>query len=451
MTHPLDVDEVRGAAEPVLELEGADAVEVLVTVSNTGVTRYANSQIIQNTARNETRAHVRVMTNSRVATASTTQLTVTDLLAAGADALEAARSSAPDPDLPGFPDGAQAEGRTAVNRYDDAAASAGPRHRADAVRAILATTAGSSAAGVYETSSHAFALFNSNGLERSDAYTRCVTTCLVDNGTATGWGEASSHTVSEVDAEAAATRAVEKAEVGRRRDDAEPGVYPVVLEPAATALLLEYLSYAGFGAKSMLEGESFLTKRRGERVGHPGVTVLDDVWHPRSIGIGFDFEGMPRRPVAVIENGEAKQPVTDLRTARALGVSSTGHNSGSTEFGPYAANVVMEAGDASLEELIAGVEEGFLVTRFHYVNILDRPETLLTGMTRDGTFRIRGGEVTGAVDNFRFAQSVLGVFEGVSGIGRELETFAPDYGAFGSTVAPALRVEAFDFATKTSH
>jgi predicted Zn-dependent protease len=72
-------------------------------------------------------------------------------------------------------------------------------------------------------------------------------------------------------------------------------------------------------------------------------------------------------------------------------------------------------------------------------------------MTRDGTFRIADGEVAEAVDNFRFAQSVLGVLDSVLGIGKDLFTFAPDYGAFGSTVAPALRVGAFDFATKTSH
>ena len=451
MRGPLDVDAVRAAARPVLDLDGADGVEVLVSASDTGVTRYANSEIIQNTSRLETRAYVRVALNDRVATASTNQLTVTDLLAAGSDALEAARTSPPDEGFVGFPEPQASDGNAAVGRYDDAAAGADPRRRADAVKQILTVTGDSSAAGVYETSSHAFAIFNSHGLERADAYTRCVTTCLVDNGVATGWGEASSHAVDEVDVEAAARRAVDKAEAGKRRGAAEPGVYEVVLEPAAAAMLLEYLSYAGFGAKSVIEGESFLTKRLGERVGRPGVTVADDVWHPRSIGIGFDFEGVPRQRVAVIEDGLASEPVTDLRTAASLGVPSTGHNSGSNEFGPYASNVVMEAGDSTLEDLVGQVDEGFLVTRFHYVNVLDRPETLLTGMTRDGTFRITKGEVAEAVDNFRFAQSVLAALDSVLGIGRDLVTFAPDYGAFGSTVAPALRVGAFDFATKTSH
>jgi predicted Zn-dependent protease len=112
---------------------------------------------------------------------------------------------------------------------------------------------------------------------------------------------------------------------------------------------------------------------------------------------------------------------------------------------------VLEPGDESLEDLIAGVDDGLLVTRFHYVNVLDRPSTLLTGMTRDGTFRINKGEVGGAVHNFRFAHSVLEALRSTSGVGRDLDAFAPDYGSFGCTVAPALRVEDFNFASTTTH
>ncbi|MGH2694372.1 MAG: metallopeptidase TldD-related protein, partial [Actinomycetota bacterium] len=115
------------------------------------------------------------------------------------------------------------------------------------------------------------------------------------------------------------------------------------------------------------------------------------------------------------------------------------------------ANVVLEAGESSLEELIAGVEDGLLVTRFHYVNILDRPATLLTGMTRDGTFRIRGGEPAEPVHNLRFTQSVLDALASVVGISSEPPAFAPEFGAFGSTVAPALRIGEFRFTSRTTH
>jgi predicted Zn-dependent protease len=198
----------------------------------------------------------------------------------------------------------------------------------------------------------------------------------------------------------------------------------------------------------MIDGESFFSTRRGQGVAIPAVTVSDDVHDPRSIGIGFDLDGVPKQTVSVIDGGQANQPVTDLRTARQLGMTSTGHSTGSVEFGPYAANVVMEDGDRSLEALIGAVSDGILITRFHYVNVLDRPDTLLTGMTRDGTFRIRNGEVAEPVNNFRFAQSALGALAAVQGIGNDARVFSE---AYGSVVAPSLHVGEFHFASRTSH
>ena len=448
---PIEQDHARRAAETVLDHPGADAVEVVVAASATGVTRYASSHIIQNIARKEVRAYVRVALGDRVATTTTNQLDRAHLEAAAASALEAAKASPPDPGFPGFALAEDVGSPKEAGRWDDATASASPARRAEAVNRILSVSGDTSAAGIFETGSHSFAVVSSLGVDSFDAYTRCVTSCLLDNGESTGWGEDSSYALGDVDLEAAAGRALHKAEAGRNAGDAEPGSYEVVLEPSAVATMLEYLSYAGFGAKQVIENESFLAERCGEKVGAPTITVADDVWHPKSIGIGFDFEGVPRRRVPVIDSGIATGPVTDLRTARELATESSGHSSGSAEFGPFAANVVLEAGDDETEDLIAGVADGFLVTRFHYVNILDRPATDLTGMTRDGTFRIRDGEIAEPVHNFRFAQSALDALASVQGIGRDQIAIAPDYTSFGSTVAPAVRVGQFHFASVTSH
>ncbi|MDQ4025343.1 MAG: TldD/PmbA family protein, partial [Actinomycetota bacterium] len=274
---------------------------------------------------------------------------------------------------------------------------------------------------------------------------------LVDDGEATGWGEASSYAVADLDWESVGRVAAEKAAAGHDAGDAAPGEYEVVLEPPAVAVLLDYLSYVGFGAKQVVDGESFLATCAGTEVAAPSITIADDAWHPRSVGIGFDFEGVPRRRVAVIEDGIAREPVTDLRTAPQVGSTPSGHNSGSNEFGPYASNVVLEVGDQTYEDLVGGVSDGLLVTRFHYVNVLDRPSTLLTGMTRDGTFVIRDGTIAAPVRNLRFSQSVLEALASVTGIGRDLAAFAPDFSPFGSTVAPAIRVGRFRFSSGTSH
>lgn len=448
---PVTQDHVRAAATDALQLEGADAVEVVVTASATGLTRYALSEIIQNTVRNEVRAYVRVVAGDRVAGAATTRLTPEGVAGAARSALGAARASRPDPEFPGLPDPARVGRPQPVYRWSDHTATRSPADRAGKVREILKASASPNAAGVFETSAHVYAVVSSVGVDCFDAYTRCVTTCLVDNGESTGWGDASSHDFDLVDVEAAARRAAQKAERGRGAGSGAPGTYEVVLEPSAVGVLLDYLSYVGMSAKQVIEGESFLATRQGDRVGAESITVADDAFHSASVGLGFDLEGVPKKRVTVIDGGVARQPVTDLRTAGKLGLEPTGHYSGSSEYGPYAANPVLEAGTASVDEMISKISDGYLVTRFHYVNVLDRPSTLLTGMTRDGTFRIQNGEVAGAVHNFRFAQSVLDTFAATKTVGRELISFAPDYGSFGSAVAPALHVDGFTFASTTSH
>jgi PmbA protein len=370
---------------------------------------------------------------------------------AGDAAVEAAGASRSDAEWPGLARPADVGRPEALLRWDDATASATAAQRAGAVSEILASVGDVDAAGIYETSAHCYAIASSEGIDCYDAYTRCVTSCLVDEGDATGWGDDSSHRAASVDHSAAARRALSKAELAGRRTHLEGGAYDVVLEAPAVATMLEYLAYAGMGAKQVIDGESFLSSRTGETVATPTVTVADDVSHPYSVGIGFDLEGVPKRRVAVIDSGVASGPVTDLRTARKLGVASTGHYSGSTELGPYASNVVMDPGDQSTEELVGAIEHGLLVTRFHYVNILDRPRTLLTGMTRDGTFRIEGGEMVGGIHNLRFTESVLDALAATKGIGRELVAVAPEYGSFGSTVAPALHVGEFHFTSSTTH
>jgi len=75
--------------------------------------------------------------------------------------------------------------------------------------------------------------------------------------------------------------------------------------------------------------------------------------------------------------------------------------------GGIATNLFMAPGTQSVEELIAGVERGLLVTEFWYTRILDPKTQVVTGLTRNGTFLIEGGEIVGGVPNLRFTQSYV--------------------------------------------
>jgi predicted Zn-dependent protease len=142
--------------------------------------------------------------------------------------------------------------------------------------------------------------------------------------------------------------------------------------------------------------------------------------------------------------------VYDRRTGKEAGVASTGHGLPSPNpEGPFPLNLFMATGDASVEDMIRSTERGLLVTRFHYSNVVNPVEASLTGMTRDGTFLIERGEVTGPVMNFRFTQSILAALSSVTMVGRESELASEFF--FSASRVPALKVEGFNFSGRSDH
>ena len=105
---------------------------------------------------------------------------------------------------------------------------------------------------------------------------------------------------------------------------------------------------------------------------------------------------------------------------------------------------MLAGGDQSLKELIATTERGILVTRFWYCRVVDPKKTVITGMTRDGTFLIERGKLKRGLRNLRFNESVLEVLRRADAWGREMEPTVFDY-AYNCVVAPALRVPEFQF------
>ena len=113
-------------------------------------------------------------------------------------------------------------------------------------------------------------------------------------------------------------------------------------------------------------------------------------------------------------------------------------------FGPIPINLFMAAGDATKEEMLASTERGIWVTRFHYTNILHPVKSILTGMTRDGTFLIENGKITKPLVNLRFTQSVLEAFGNVSMLGASVKLVKDEWNSIGHCV-PAAKIDGFHF------
>ena len=225
------------------------------------------------------------------------------------------------------------------------------------------------------------------------------------------------------------------------------GDYPVVLEEYAVVDITDQLGYLGFNALSVLEGRSFAEP--GRRIGSELVTIVDDGSDRHGLPMGFDYEGVPKQRVTMLEAGVCRDVVYDSQTAARSGHASTGHGlPAPNPYGPFPLNAVMSAGRLSREELIGGLDRGLLVTRFHYTNVVHPKLAIITGMTRDGTFLVEGGKIVGPVRNLRYTQSYLDALAGVSAVSSTRKTVR---GFLGAAVVPALRIDVWTFTGVTEH
>ena len=311
-----------------------------------------------------------------------------------------------------------------------------------------ADDAGVTAYGSYKTTTEEVAVANSLGIRVSEERTLghlIVVTMGADREAGYAEGAAVDHT--QIDAAAIGREAAQKARAGRGAVAIDPGEYPVVLEAYAVVDLLDMLGYLGFSALAVQEDRSFFEP--GKKIGTDLVTIRDDATDPAGTPASFDYEGVGKQKVTLVERGVCREVVYDAETAAKDGRRSTGHGlPAPNTYGPFPLNQLMEAGSASREDLIGGLDRGLLVTRFHYTNPVHPKLAMVTGMTRDGAFLVEKGSIVGPVKNLRFTQSYLAALAGVEAVGAERRLLR---GFLGSVVVPALRISAFTFTGATEH
>lgn len=444
-----DLDAARDVARRAVELTGADEAEALVMAADTALSRFANGHIHQNVAESDAQVSVRAVLGTRIGVASTNRLDDDSLRACCERAVASARVAPEDPDFPGLP---ASSGPRAEDRGDASTSSFGAPERAAAVAQLVSPSAdrGFTAAGKVEVSDYAIAIANSKGIDAGCTVTDAKATVLsMSPRGGSGWGAFAGRAASMLQPARLGEEAASLAQRSEQPGELSPGDYTVVLGPEAVGDLLAYLSYTGFSAKAVAEGSSFMTGHLGERLMSEIVTIYDDASSSDAVGPSFDYEGVPKTRTPIVESGVVVGPVTDSYWASRTGRPNTGHAlPAPNSFGPLPLNLVMAGGDASsLDDLIASVDRGVYVTRFHYLNIEDPVRAVLTGMTRDGTFLIENGSLGRPVKNLRFTQSAVEALDRVRGVTSE-RRLVGDEG--NPSLVPALLVEAFRFTGQTS-
>ncbi|RLV48656.1 TldD/PmbA family protein [Nocardioides mangrovicus] len=275
--------------------------------------------------------------------------------------------------------------------------------------------------------------------------------------TASAWVGGATRDFADVDAHTMADTLVTRLGWAERRVDLPAGRYDTILPPAAVAdLMID--AYWSMGGRDSFEGQTVYSGRTGgtrvgERIAREGVGLYSDPGHPAlqcapfevatsSSGNASVFDnGLPLTRTPWLDDGVLTSLITTRHSAAMSGLSVT----------PGIDNLVLEIDGATggWEDLVRDVERGLLLTCLWYIRVVDPQTLLLTGLTRDGVYLVENGEITGAVNNFRFNESPVDLLRRFSAASATQPSFSREWGDdyFSRTATPALRIPDFNMSS----
>ncbi len=212
---------------------------------------------------------------------------------------------------------------------------------------------------------------------------------------------------------------------------------PVVYDRRVAGSILGHLAGAINGA-AIARGTSFLKDRMNETIFPEGITIVDDPHRKRGLrSKAFDGEGVANGRRDVVASGRLTTWLLDLRSARQLGLESTGHAARGTSAppAPAASNFYMAPGTESRDALIAGIDSGLYVSELIGFGV-----NAITGDYSRGAagFWIEKGALTYPVSEITVAGNLNDIFAHL--------TPADDLEFRYGTDAPTLRIDGLTVA-----
>lgn len=404
-------------ARAALEAAGGEA-EAVAHVEHSGLARFAGSEVHQPTLIENAMVMLRVVHGNRAGVATTNKVDAEGLAEVARRAADAAESAPPDDDFPGL---APPVDPPVVEGYDESTAALDPADQARLAAAAIGGGGDVPVYGFFTSAVSELAVVSSTGLSVEQRMTDATALVVAADEQGSGYAEQTAWRAEAIDPAGVGEEAARKAQRTRGAGQIDAGVYRAVLEPYAFADLLDYFSHDSFGALGVLDERSYFTGKLGQQVFDEKISIVDDALDARGLPKAFDFEGTPKQRVQLVEEGVACGVVWDRATAARAqnGAESTGHAPPAElrDWGPLPSALAVAPGDAeSVDELAELVGEGLYITRLHYLGVVHPREGIITGMTRDGTFRVRDGKIAEPLVNLRFTVAVPDFLRDVLGL-----------------------------------
>lgn len=274
--------------------------------------------------------------------------------------------------------------------------------------------------------------------------------------TRSAWAAAATRDFTDVDLTALDEELEQRLGWARRSVGLPAGRYETLLPPTAVADLMIYQHWSS-GARDAAEGRTVFSRpgggtRIGEKLSPLPLTLRSDPGAPMLETAPFVIAHASGDDVSVFDNGLPIGAKDWIRDGVLTSLLTTRHSAGLTGLpaAPAADNLVLEStgGTKSLQEMVAATGRGLLLTCLWYIREVDPATLLLTGLTRDGVYLVEGGEVVGAVNNFRFNESPVDLLGRAVEAGRTERTLPREWGDWFTRAAmPALRVPDFNMSS----
>lgn len=393
-------------------------------------TRFGENAITQNLGGESEGLNLSVAFGKRQGSASTTMVTPDALRELVKRAEDNAKASPEDEEyMP--PVGKQAYPETPP-RYFSAIEELSPEVVADQVAMAIseAKRVGCSTGGLFEYGQGISAMADSRGMFVCDRGSSCDYSLTARKDDGSGAEAARNEDPGKIDVLSLVQRAIETAEATRNPEAIEPGDYTVVLEPSAVAAFLGFMFWE-MDARETDEGSTVFAGKVGHRIASEKVNLSTRIDSPDLPSPCYGNDGLAARPMTWIRNGVLER----LRHSRYW--ASNKGTTPDTGFHP----LFMDGEDRSVDELVTMCGNGLLVKRLWYIRYVDEKELLLTGMTRDGLFRIEDGKVTHPVRNLRFNESPMVFLGNLTAMSRPERVHG--------MMLPAIMSEGFTFSSKT--
>ncbi|WP_406281935.1 metallopeptidase TldD-related protein [Nocardia sp. NBC_00881] len=271
---------------------------------------------------------------------------------------------------------------------------------------------------------------------------------------ASGWVGVGTADFTDVDVSGLLAELSRRLDWAKRKVELPAGRYETLMPPSTVADLMIYMAWAMEG-RGAHEGHTAFARAGGTRIGER-LTDLPLTLYSDPYATGLEYRPFVAAPassesMSVFDNGLPAERVDWLRegvieslvypraTAAEFGASTTVPGE----------NLLLTGGaDVTLDDMIARTERGLLLTTLWYIREVDPATLLLTGLTRDGVYLVENGEVTAAVNNFRFNESPLDVLRRATEAGATEITLPREWKDwFTRTAMPPLRIPDFHMSS----